>query len=249
MSRPAGHETGERRRVDDAPLLGRVVVDVLVGARRQEARERMHDRQHAAQRHAARRRHHVLLGDPALDEAIGQLRLERLDAAIRQQIRIHHDDLGALTRHREQLVTVGEHDLLGRLRRHSRRQRRRRQHRRLLVQPLEPLVHARDQFTRRRHVVLERRRAGVEVIGLIAAGEAFHERHALALDGVGNEHLGLVGDGLEMRERVAQHAEVVAVAAAHFPAEDAEFLFERAEIAHRGDRACRTETCCDRRSP
>ena len=130
---PAGHDTGERRGVDDAPLLGRVVVDVLVGARRQEARERVHDRQHAPQRHAARRRNHVLFGNAALDEAIGQLRLERLDAAIRQQVGIHHDDLGPLARHREQLVAVGEDDLLGRLRRDAHRQRRGRQHRRRLM--------------------------------------------------------------------------------------------------------------------
>ena len=107
------------------------------------------------------------------------------------------------------------------------RQRRRRQRRRRLAERVELGVDARDQLARRLDVVLERRRAGVEVIGLVAAGDAFHERHALALDGVGDEDLRLVGDGREMRERVAQHAEVVAVAAPHFPAERAELLFDR----------------------
>ena len=73
----------------------------------------MHDRQHAAQRHTAGRRNHVLFGNAALDEPLGQLGLERLDAAIRQQVRIQHDDVRALARHREQLVAVGEDEFLG----------------------------------------------------------------------------------------------------------------------------------------
>ena len=182
-----------------------------------------------------------MLGDAALDESFRQFRLERFDAAIRQQIGVHDDDLGTVPRHLEQLVAIGEHDLFRVLRRDAHRQRRGRQRRRRLPERVELRVDARDQLARRLDVVLERRRAGVEVIGLIAAGDAFHERHALALDRVGDEHLRLVRDGLEMRERVAQHREVVAVAAAHFPAEDAELLFDRTEIADRGHRRVRLE--------
>ena len=76
----------------------------------------------------------------------------------------------------------------------------------------------------------------MEVIRLIAARDAFHERHALALDRVGDEHLRFVLDRVEIRERVAQHREVVTVAAPHFPAKGAELLLERAEIADRRDR-------------
>ena len=75
----------------------------------------------------------------------------------------------------------------------------------------------------------------MKVIGLVAAGEAFHEGHAFAFDRVGDQHLRPIGDGREMRERVANGGEVVAVRAAHLPAERAELVLDRPEIAHRGD--------------
>ena len=91
----------------------------------------MHDRQHAAQRQAARRRDHVLLGDAALDEPLGQLRLECLDAAVRQQVAVHDHDVGARPGHPQELIAIGENDLFGipgrgadRLRRAGERQRR-----------------------------------------------------------------------------------------------------------------------------
>ena len=77
---------------------------------------------------------------------------------------------------------------------------------RRLAERREPRVDARDQLADRGEVVLQRRRAGVEVIRLVAAREPFHERHALALDRVGDEHLRPVGDGREVRERVADRA-------------------------------------------
>ncbi len=75
----------------------------------------------------------------------------------------------------------------------------------------------------------------MKVIGLVAARQAFHERHALAFDGVGDKHLGLISDGGEVRQRIAQHGEVVPVAAPHFPPKRAELLFDRAEVADRRD--------------
>jgi len=42
----------------------------------------MDDRKQPFERHPPGGRHHVLFGDPALDEAIRQLRLERFDASI-----------------------------------------------------------------------------------------------------------------------------------------------------------------------
>ena len=183
-----------------------------------------------------------MLGDAALDEALRQLRLERFDAAVRQQIGVHDDDLGTMARHLEQLVAVGEHDLFGVLRRDAHRQRRRRQRRRRLAERVELGVDARDQLARRLDVVLERRRAGVEVIGLVAAGDAFHERHALALDGVGDEHLRLVGDGREVRERVAQHARSRGRRRAALPSRSMRnFSSIGPEVADRGHRGVRLE--------
>ena len=68
------------------------------------------------------------------------------------------------------------------LRRNANGQRRRRQRGSRLAQRLELRVDARNQLARRLDVVFERRRAGMEVVRLVAAGDAFHERHALALD-------------------------------------------------------------------
>jgi hypothetical protein len=75
----------------------------------------------------------------------------------------------------------------------------------------------------------------VEVIRLIAARQPFHERHAFALDGVGDQHFRTIGDGREVFEDVADGANVVAVGAPDFPAECAKFVLERTQIADRRD--------------
>ena len=110
-----------------------------------------------------------------------------------------------------------------------------------LAERRQPIVDAIEQLRGRRQVVLQRRRAGVEVIRLVAAGQAFHERHALALDRVGDEHLRAIGHGRKMREGVANRRRIVAVAAPHFPSERAELVLDRAEIAHRRHQRVRLE--------
>ena len=40
-----------------------------------------------------RRRDHVLLGDPALEEAFGIRQLERADPAVRREIGVEHDEV------------------------------------------------------------------------------------------------------------------------------------------------------------
>ena len=199
----------------------------------------MHDRQHALEREAAGRRHHVLLRDAALEKALGQLRLERLDAAVRQEIRIEDDDLLAIARHLQQLVAVRDDQPLGMRRHDARRQRRIGERERRKAQRSEPFVHARDQLARGRDVVLQRRRAGVEVVGLIAAGDAFHERHAAPFDRVGDDDLRPIADRAELSECLRQRAQIVAVEPPDFPTEGAELVFDRSEIAHRGDRGVR----------
>ena len=163
----------------------------------------MHDRQHAVEGEAAGRRHHVLLGDAALDESIRKLFAKRLDAAIGQQVGVEDDDLRPGPRHRQELVAVRQHDLLGLGGCDADRQRTAIERHLRLPQPAQPIVGAGQQFFSGREIVLHRRRAGMEVVGLVAAGQALHERHALALDGVGDEHLRSIGHGREMRERVA----------------------------------------------
>jgi hypothetical protein len=57
----------------------------------------MHDRQRAAARHAAGHRHHVLLGDAALDEPLGEALREREEAAVLDQVGIEGQHVRALS--------------------------------------------------------------------------------------------------------------------------------------------------------
>ena len=86
---------------------------MLIGSCGQKAGEGVDDREQAAKSHPAGRRHHVLLGNPAFDETLGQLGLERLDPAVRQQVGIQHDDVRAPPGDREQFVTVSDDETLG----------------------------------------------------------------------------------------------------------------------------------------
>ena len=80
-------------RVDHLRALARLVVDLLVRARREERREGVDDGQQPVARHSGRSRDHVLLGDPALDEAVRVGDLERARAAVRGQVGIEDDEV------------------------------------------------------------------------------------------------------------------------------------------------------------
>ena len=65
------------------------------------------------------------------------------------------------------------------------------------------------------------------------AGLVFHERHALALHGVGDNHLRLVGIGaLQAGEQLDERIDIVAVDLVHFPTESAELGGKRAAGAY-----------------
>ena len=101
-----------------------------------------------------------------------------------------------------------------------------------LTEGFQSVVDASEQLGERRRVVLQRGRAGMEMIGLVAACETFHERHAFALDRVGDEHVRLVGHGVETREGVADGMQIVAVHPCDVPSEGAELVFNRSQVAH-----------------
>ncbi len=56
--------------------------------------------------------HHVLLGDPALDEAVRVRELEAANAAVRRQVGIEHDQLLVPRSKLEQSLPVRLHDVL-----------------------------------------------------------------------------------------------------------------------------------------
>ena len=74
LPRAGRDQPGVVERVDDLRPLARLVVDLLVRARREERRERVDDGQQTVAREAGGGRDHVLLGDPALDEPIRDTR-------------------------------------------------------------------------------------------------------------------------------------------------------------------------------
>jgi hypothetical protein len=88
----SGKEAGERADVDDLSLLGGVVVDLLVGPGGEKAGERVHHREPALQREPTRLGHHVLLGDTALHEAIGEALREGNEAGIEHEIGVQSHD-------------------------------------------------------------------------------------------------------------------------------------------------------------
>ena len=67
--------------------------------------------------HARRGGDHVLLGDPALEEAIRVGELERPGAAVGRQVGVEHDEVGTLGPQLEQRLAVGLDDVLRRSRR------------------------------------------------------------------------------------------------------------------------------------
>ena len=125
MARAAGDQPRQRSDVDDLGALAALVVDLLVGPRRQEAGERVDDRQRAAARHAARHRHHVLLGDAALDESIGKALRERDQAAVLDQIGVEHHQVRTTIALPDERLFVGGNEILSRARLAPRISRRR----------------------------------------------------------------------------------------------------------------------------
>ena len=93
-------------RVDHLRALARLVVDLLVRARREEGREGVDDGQQPVARHSRSGGHHVLLGDPALDEAVRVGDLERTRAAVRGKVGVEHDEVTALRPELEQRLAV-----------------------------------------------------------------------------------------------------------------------------------------------
>ena len=109
MAGAAGDDPGQEAAVDHLRALGGVVEHLLAGARRQEARERVDGGQHPAQRQRAGLRDHVLLGDPALDEALREALAERDQPAVEVQVGVERDEPRlALGGGRERLAVGGD---------------------------------------------------------------------------------------------------------------------------------------------
>ncbi len=98
--------------VDHLRPLARLVVDLLVRAGGEEGGERVHDRQQAVAREAGRGRDHVLLGDPALDEAIRVRQLERTHAAVGGEVGVEDDQVLTLGSEADEFVAVRVDDVL-----------------------------------------------------------------------------------------------------------------------------------------
>ena len=200
-------------------------------------------------RHPCGRRDHVLLGDAALDEALGVRELERADAAVRGEVGVEDDEIVALTPELEQHLAVGlDHVLVGDLRagpgpalgltletsgelgRLDGIERRWVEAERgapfrdasleLSLRALERLVAGRPRMPAIRPVPVRER------------GRVLHERDALALDRARDERLRRALLGAEPHECLAQCGVVVPVDRVHVPAESTQLALE---VAQRDD--------------
>ena len=199
---------------------------------------------------ACRRRDHVLLGDPAFEEALGIRELERPHAAVRREVGVEDDEIVVAGGELHELVSVGVHDVLVRHGRFSysgaalrlafqaaRRLEPGQLHVRGRAEP-EPGEAFLDPGAELLAGALERLLAGrarVPAVGPAVAGERgrmLHERDALALDRVRDEGLRCVAPGPKAGEDCAERGMVVAVARLDLPPERAEL---RGEVAERED--------------
>ena len=252
LPRPGGDQAGVVHGVDDLRSLARLVVDLLVRARGEEARERVDDGQEPVTGHAGGHRDHVLLGDPVLDEPFRLCELERAHAAVGGEVGVE-DDEARLPRGEleERLPVRGGDVLLGDAR--PRRGRACAALRLALEAALAPDLERRDglegergetealdslaqtsfELAGCRDEVVVAGRAGMPAIGPAALGErprVLHEGHALALDRPRDEDAG--GSLLvlpQLRERVAERRVVVAVAGHDAAAERAQLRLEALE--------------------
>src|SRR6187401_32199 len=72
----------------------------------------MHDREGASPGQPACHRHHVLLGNPALDEAIRILLREGHETAVLHEIRVEYHEVGVAVCLQQQRVAVGADEIL-----------------------------------------------------------------------------------------------------------------------------------------
>ncbi len=187
--------------------------------------------------------HHVLLGDAALEEALGVRLLEAAHPAVGREVGVEHDERRIPGGQLDERLSVGLDDVLAadrdacpRTALGLRLERRCRQlvlyggHRLELDGPdsVEQLVTS----------ALEALVVGCARVPAVGAairtksGRMLHERHATALDRASDEHLRAVRDRAELPERAPQLAVVVAVAGRNVPAKPSKL---RLEISERED--------------
>ena len=107
-------QPGVVQRVHDLRPLARLVVDLLVRARREKAGERIHDRQQSLARETGGPRDHVLLRDADLEEPRRLSKLDRANATVGREVGVENHDVAMLRNESQQLRAVRfSHVLVG----------------------------------------------------------------------------------------------------------------------------------------
>ena len=247
VPRPAGDDAGEKARVDHLRALAGVVVDLLVRARRQKAGERVDRGQHASERKRPGLADHVLLGDPALDEAPGKRSRKGMRPHVEVEVGVERDEPRLAPGGVGERLAVGRDELL-----------RARRSGALgdvglgdLGLAAEAVAEAVQQLADRRLVLLRRRRArvvGVERGTAALQRERLEERDAGALDGVGKEELRAIGLALEQVGRASSRAQPCRCRhSARSPSRTRRPSPRGRRDPRRARPTCRTGSCCGRR--
>ncbi len=112
LPRPGGDQAGVVERIDDLRALARLVVDLLVRARGEEAGERVDDRQRARAGPSRLRSTPCPARRSRLDEALGSCELEAADAAVGGEVGVEHDEAVVAPGELEQRLAVAVGDVL-----------------------------------------------------------------------------------------------------------------------------------------
>ena len=213
-------QAGVVQRVDHLRAFGRLVVDLLVRAGSQEAREGVDHRKQSLPREAGGHRHEILLRDSNLDEPRRLFELDGADPAIGGEVRVEHDEIRPPLDKVEQFSPVGGGHVLE-------------LGHRLEPQIRQPCADARDQLGVGTLEVLVVGRARVPAVGAAAFAERdrmLHERDAAALDRPRDEDFRhVLRRALHVAEGARERVVVVSVTGLDVPAEGAQLRFELAE--------------------
>jgi hypothetical protein len=201
------------------------------------------DRQHPGQRQAARLRHHVLLGNTALDESVGEPLLELQQAGVQHQVGIQRHDGRVVGGGGHQRLCVGWHHPLDLAGGRPLRERQALQGQIGLPSHTEEPVGRGDQLVGHALVDIRRGRAAMKLVQAVGRSHrrVLGKRDAAPLDRVRHDDLRLALLGTNGCQGALEVRQVMAIAAGYRPAIRLQLADEIAQAADPLDQSVRLD--------